>query len=121
MSLSSAINAAIRVAKSKLSDVVGQGTYRQFVERIYVAGKYTSVYNDIPVDYAPDRFSFQETQDADYQLADAKVIVFNTNNVISHNSVNDVFVMDGTEYKIYKAIDTKVGNFRPVVTIFLRK
>jgi len=82
MTIASAVNAAIKAAKSKMGDVVSSGTYRVFQNRTYVAGVYTPVYDDVLVEYVPDRFTLEETQDSDYLLSDVKIIVFNTDNLI---------------------------------------
>lgn len=121
MSLSGAVNAAIKVAKAKLGDLVQAGTYRKFREKVYVAGVYTNLYDDIPVEYAPDRFSYEEMRDEDYQLSDVKILVFNTDNVVDLPSTQDAFVKDGIQYNVKRIGVTQIGNFRPVLTIVLRR
>jgi hypothetical protein len=121
MSLSGAINSAIKVARAKLGDLVQSGTYRSFSGRSYVAGVYTTTYINTPVDYAPDRFTLEETRDADYQLSDIKLVVFNPDNLISVFTVNDAFIMDSVQYNIRRVDVAKIGGFQPVVTIILRK
>ena len=121
MTLAAAVNAAIRVAKSAMGDVVLSGTYRKFSERTYVAGTYTNLYDDQVVDYAPDRFTYEEMQGDDYQISDIKIVVFNTDNVVGDPNPADKFKIGATEYQIKRAEPTKVGNFKPVVVLVLRK
>jgi hypothetical protein len=121
MSLSGAINSAIKVAKAKLGDMVRDGTYRSFTGRSYIAGVYTPSYNNFPVSYAPDRFTLEEMQDADYQLSDVKIVVFNPDNQIGSFTVNDAFIMESVQYNIKRVNVAKIGNFQPVVTLVIRK
>lgn len=122
MSLSNAINAAVAAARRALGDLITTATLKKVVSETYdtAQGKYVPVTQDISIQVAPDRFSYNEQLDPDYQMSDLKLIVFNPDNSITINTSHRL-VYEGVEYGVRKSDPTIVGGFRPIWTVMLRK
>lgn len=121
MSLSGAVNAAVKAAKKSLGDVIVGATLRK-PNSVYdtTQGKYVDAPVDTPVEVAPDRFTFNEQQDQNYQINDVKLIVFNPNNDLEISTEHKIVYL-GYVFNIRKADPTPVGGFKPIWTLMIRK
>lgn len=122
MSLAGAVNAAVKAAKKGLGDLVSTAVLRKIVSETYNVGlgKYIPVTEDHTVEMVPDKFSYNEQQDADYLATDIKILVFNPDNDIVISPLSKM-VLYGTIYNIRKADPVYVGAFVPVWTVILKK
>lgn len=121
MTLAGAINAAVVSARRSLKDVIVNATIR-IPNSTYDTdtGKYVDSPIDTSVEVAPDRFTFNEQQDENYQLSDVKLIVFNPNNDLEITTGHQVVYL-GSVFNIRKADPVNVGAFKPIWTLMIRK
>ncbi len=122
MSLSGAVNSAVKAARQGLGDLVTNATLRKINSETYdvAQGKYIPVTEDRTVEMVPDKFSYNEMQDTDYLVTDIKILVFNPDNDIAISPLHHV-VLHGTTYSIRKADPVYVGAFIPMWTVILKK
>lgn len=121
MSLAGAVNAAVKAAKKSLGDVIVGAILRK-PNSTYdtTLGRYVDTQVDLPVEVAPDRFTFNEQQDQNYQINDVKLIVFNPNNDLEISTEHKIVYL-GYVFNIRKADPTPVGAFKPIWTVMIRR
>lgn len=122
MSISSAVQKAIRIAKVNLGDIVRTGQYLRRVSSQYdvATGDHLDTTETVNIQWAPDKFSYTELESGMYLEKDVKIMVFNDNNDLNFN-MDESIVIDGQTYSVFKAFPTKVGSFTPIWSLVLRQ
>lgn len=122
MSISSAINQALKAARTQLGDLVKAATVRNVTGKTYdsSAGTYTPTTSDRLVEYVPDQFSYNEQMEQGFEQTDLKIGVLNPNNDITITT-SDLMILDQVEYRVRKVIPVYVGGFKPLLTVVLRR
>lgn len=122
MSMADTIIKAVKVAKGAMGDLIRIGVYTRKGGKLYdtASGTYTSLPETENVEYVPDKFSFLETQGADYQQTDSKIIVFNP---LGHLVITteDQVTINGQTLEVHKSEPVNVGGFVPLWILTLRK
>lgn len=121
MSFAALINQSINQAKKSLGDLVRPATLRMVAGREYVDGSYVDVTEDIPVEIAPDKFSYMEQQAEDFVQTDVKVILFNPNNDLTPTTRHKIVDEMGRVFEIKKSDPAVIGFYIPTWTLVLRK
>lgn len=122
MSISSAVQKAIRIAKVNLGDIVSTGQYVRKISSQYdtSTGNNSQVTENIDIQWAPDKFSYVELESGMYTEKDVKVMVFNDLNNLNF-IVDESIILDGQTYSVFKAFPIKVGSFTPIWSLVLRQ
>lgn len=122
MSISSAVQKAIRIAKVNLGDIVSTGQYVRKISSQYdtSTGNNSQVTENIDIQWTPDKFSYVELESGMYTEKDVKITVFNDLNNLNF-IVDESIVLDGQTYSVFKAFPIKVGSFTPVWSLVLRQ
>lgn len=124
MTIASAINRAVTLAKQNMGDLVFSAVQKKKVSKTYntATGRYVLVTDDVSVEGVFEKFSYQEMQSEDFVQTDIKVSIFNPDNTLSFDSEDSLVIgSDVTLYAIRKIDPVRVGGFTPVFTLVLRK
>lgn len=121
MSLASAVDRAVRIARMNLGDTICIAQYARPTVAHYdtLNGTKESSTVTIDVEYVVDKFSYQELQSGQYQETDIKIVVFNSKNDLTFQ-VKEFIHMDGVKRPIFKAMPNKIGPYTPVWSLVLR-
>lgn len=122
MSIASAVQKAIRIAKVNLGDIVRTAQYQRRSSNQYdvSTGTNTVLTDSIDIQWSPDKFSFSELESGMYTEKDVKIVVFNDSNDLEFK-IDETVILDGQTYSVFKAFPTKMGIYTPVWSLVLRQ
>lgn len=122
MSLASAVNEAVRIARRNLGDAIVQATLHRTESKTYdsATGTYSSSPSEITIDGVVDKFTYTEESSQDYHVTDVKFAIFNPSNDLEIG-LQDQITLHDIVYRVHRVNPTYIGGFKPIITVILKK